>query len=222
MTSRQNAKLSMAKRTAETLKRFLIVFKDIIPVFEAVEALDAIIKAIGDMQNEQGKVNVQASTLEKREAEKKMVELAVKVANVLSVIGFVTNNADLLTLQGLSDNSLYKLNESDTIAHSRRIFDTAGNNAAALKEYGIEESEIAALETAIQAFDSLVSKPKDTIGMHKQRTTNLTQLFAEMDSIFYDRLDKMMVLFKQSHPDFYDEYRTARNVIYSTGIAKQK
>jgi len=54
----------------------------------------------------------------------------------------------------------------------------------------------------------------DTIGERKQKTTNLMQLFASLDSIFYDKLDKLMVLFKQSRPDFYDEYRTARNIIF--------
>jgi len=55
----------------------------------------------------------------------------------------------------------------------------------------------------------------DTIGERKQKTSNLTQLFAGLDSTFYDKLDKLMVLFKQSQPEFYSEYRTARNIIFN-------
>ena len=55
----------------------------------------------------------------------------------------------------------------------------------------------------------------DTIGECKQKTTNLVQLFAGLDSTLYDKLDKLMALFKQSEPDFYDEYRTARNIIFN-------
>jgi hypothetical protein len=55
----------------------------------------------------------------------------------------------------------------------------------------------------------------DTIGERKQKTTNLAQLFAGMDSTLYDRLDRLMVLFKQTNPDFYGEYRTARNIIFN-------
>jgi hypothetical protein len=52
----------------------------------------------------------------------------------------------------------------------------------------------------------------DTIGARKQKTTNIAQLFAGLDSTFYDKLDKLMVLYKKS--SFYDEYRTARNIIF--------
>ena len=56
----------------------------------------------------------------------------------------------------------------------------------------------------------------DTIGERKQKTTNTVQLLAKIDSLFYDKLDKMIVLFKKTNPDFYDEYRTARNFINTT------
>jgi hypothetical protein len=38
-------------------------------------------------------------------------------------------------------------------------------------------------------------------------------LFAETDSVLYDRLDKLVTLFKTSAPDFYALYRNARNII---------
>jgi hypothetical protein len=62
----------------------------------------------------------------------------------------------------------------------------------------------------------------DTIGERKQKTTNLAQLFAGLDSTLYDRLDKLLVLFKHSAPEFYGEYRTARNIIFHTEHQKKE
>jgi hypothetical protein len=44
-------------------------------------------------------------------------------------------------------------------------------------------------------------------------TGNIKQLFAETDSTLYDRLDRLVTLFKTSSPDFYALYKNARNII---------
>ena len=214
MNDRQNAKLNMAQRVSETLKRYQDVYKGLTPMTAAVEALNKDINNIRDTQKERGAVNVPASTLQKREAEAQMIQPCVKMANALYVIGFTTDNKDLITLQGLSENSFYRLSDNASLALARRILDLINIHAADLKDYGIDETEITALRKAIEAFHALIAKPMDTIGERKQKTTNLTQLFAGLDSTLYDKLDKLMVLFKQSAPEFYGEYRTARNIIF--------
>ncbi|MGV8091795.1 MAG: hypothetical protein AB2L24_08020 [Mangrovibacterium sp.] len=89
------------------------------------------------------------------------------------------------------------------------------SQAEALEAYGYDAEKIAAIAAAVTAYRVIITKPMDTIGARKQITTNLKQLFAELDSTLYDKLDKLVVLFKESHPDFYGEYRTARNYINS-------
>ena len=214
MNDRQNAKLNMAQRVSDTFKRYETVYGGIAPMVAAVEALNTDIANIRDTQKERGAVNLPASTLEKRGAERQMIEPCVKMANALYVIGFTTDNKDLITLQGLSDNSFYRLSDNAALALARRILDLVHQYAGELANYGIDEAEITALGNAIEAFHTLIAKPMDTIGERKQKTTNLAQLFAGLDSTFYDRLDKLMVLFKKSAPEFYGEYRTARNIIF--------
>ena len=214
MNDRQNAKLNMAQRVSETLKRYETVYNGIAPMVAAVKALNEDIKNIRDTQKEHGSINVPASTLEKRTAETQMIQPCVKMANALYVIGFTADNTELITLHGLGENSFYKLTDNAALALARRILDLAHQHAVELANYGIDSAEIAALETTIANFHALIAKPMDAIGERKQKTTNLTQLFAGLDSTFYDKLDKLMVLFKHSHPELYGEYRTARNIIF--------
>ena len=215
MNDRQNAKLNMAQRVSDVFKRYGTVYKSIPAMDIAVKTLNSDIANIRDTQKESVMVNLPASTLEKREAERKMIESCVKTANALYVIGFTTDNKELITLNGLSDGNFYKVSDNAALALARKILDLARQFAGELKDYGIDESGIDMLEQTIETFRLLIAKPMDTIGERKQKTTNLVQLFAVLDNTIYDRLDKLMVLFKLSEPEFYSEYRTARNIIFN-------
>ncbi|MDR2148728.1 MAG: hypothetical protein LBE91_19990 [Tannerella sp.] len=216
MNSKQNAKLNMAQRVSETLKRYESVYAGIAPMTAAVAELNAGVANIRDTQKEQETAGVSASTLKKREAERKMIEPCVRIANALYVIGFTTGDKELITLQGTSENSFYNTTGNNALALARRISDLAQARISELQTYGVEDTEIAALGTAIEAFQTLIAKPMDAIGERKQKTSNLAQLFAGLDSALYDKLDRLMVLFKHSAPEFYGEYRTARNIIFPT------
>jgi hypothetical protein len=222
MNDRQNAKLNMAQRVSETLKRYENVYGALDPVVVAVAALNADIANIREAQKERSAVNVPASTLDKRTAETQMIQPCVKIANALYVIGITTGNKDLITLQGLSENSFYRLSDNASLALARRIYDLTSEYNADLEPYGITKDEILALARVIETFHTMIAKPMDAIGERKQKTANLKQLFAALDSTFYDKLDKLMVLFKQSNPEFYGEYRTARNIIFNVERKKKE
>jgi hypothetical protein len=215
MNDRQNAKLNMAQRVSDTFKRNQASYTNISPMVSAVSELNAHIANIREVQKEHVEVNIPAASLEKRLAERQMIEQSVKMINALYVIGFTTNNNELITLQSISESSFYNSTNNASLALARRILDLTRQYASELVNYGITQTEITSLETAISNFHSLISKPMDTIGERKQKTTNLAQLFASLDSIFYDKLDKLMVLFKKTNPEFYGEYRTARNIIFN-------
>lgn len=215
MNDKQNAKLSMAQRVSDTLKRHEAAYAAMPPMAEAAGALGATITRIREVIKEQGAVNVAASTLEKRAAEGRMILPCVRIANALSVLGFSTDNKELVSLNGLSEASFYRIEDNAKPALAKRIVELARRYEAALSPYGIRAEELGEAEQATAAFESLLAKPRTAIGERKQRTSNLVQLFAELDSVLYDRLDKLMVLFKLPHPDFYGEYRTARNIIMS-------
>ena len=215
MNDRQNAKLNMAQRVSETFKRYQNDYKGVPAMVSAVADLNADIDYIRKIVKEQGAVNVSASTLEKRAAEKNMIIPCVKVANVLYVIGFTTDNKELITLQGTSERSFYSTSHNAALALAKRILDLAHQYKEPLNNYGIKPNEMEEMEKAINVFQTIIAKPMDTIGERKQKTTNLAQLFAALDSTFYDRLDKLMILFKQTSPNFYGEYHTSRNIIFN-------
>ena len=214
MNDKQNAKLNMAQRVSDTFKRYENDYKNVPAMVSAVAALNTDINNIREVARQQKEVNVSAATMEKRAAERKMIVPCVEIANKLYVIGFLTDNTELITLQGICEHSFYNVSGNTAYLLARRVLNLATKHAEQLKDYGITENNIEETEQAIDAFQAIIAKPMDTIGERKQKTTNLAQLFAGLDSTFYDRLDKLMIMFKQPKPDFYGEYRTARNIIF--------
>jgi hypothetical protein len=213
MNDRQNAKLSMAERVLDVLKRYEAAYAALTPVAEAAAALRGNVADIVTTTKERGAVSVAAASLEKREAETRMVEGCVRHAAALYVLGFTTGSAELAPLQGVTEHSFYHLEDNAKLAQALRVLDLVRAHAAALAPYGVTEADVEAVAAAVEAYRALIAMPMDAIGERKQKTASVAQLFAALDSTLYDRLDKLMVLFKQAQPDFYGEYRTARNLI---------
>jgi hypothetical protein len=221
MNDRQSAKLNMAQRVSDTLSAYESVYSKIQPMVSAAEELNTNIAHIREMEVEQDSVNIPAVTSKKRAAEAKMIDSTVKIANALYVIGYMTNNQELTGLLGLSPASFYRLEDNTKLSLAKQIYHLAEAQTTTLADYGFDAASIAAIHTTIEDYQALIARPMDAIGSRKQKTTDLKQLFAELDSTLYDRLDKLMVLFKDTHPGFYGEYRTARNYI-DTSVRHKK
>ena len=213
MTDRQNAKLNMAQRVSDTFTQYQSIYSNIQPMNEAVTELSSTILNIREASKEQNAVNISASSKEKREAEERMIERSVRVANALYVIGFKNNNKELTGLLGLSPSRFYNLEDNLKLTLAKQLHDLAQQHSSELMPYGFQPHEITEIDSVINTYQNIIAKPMSSITARKQKTTNLKELFANLNSIFYDKLDKLIVLFKESNPDFYNEYRTSRNYI---------
>jgi hypothetical protein len=213
MDGKQNSKLNMAQRVSDTMELHADDYSGMEPMVSAVVEFKTDIANIREAEKGQVSVSVPASTQQKHEAEVQMVEACVPTANALRLIGHSTGDKVLTNLAGVTPSIFYREEDNAKVARSKNILDLAKENASALAKYGFAEEKISGLETKINVFQNLIAKPMEAIGLRKQKTTNLKQHFASLDSTLKNKLDKLIVLFKSSHPDFYDEYRTARNII---------
>jgi hypothetical protein len=221
MNDKQNAKVSMAQYVLDTSKSYAAVYSDMPPMVAAVKELETNIADILETNKSLATVSVPISSLEKREAESQMIDLCVKVAKALYVIGFSTGDKVLMSLLGMSPSRFYHKDNTTAMTLALQISDLAQAHASELTDYGYTPEKLTAIATAIETFRSLILKPRETIGVRKQKITNLKQLFASLNSTLYDKLDNLIVLFKDSHPDFYGEYRTARNLIQTSARHKK-
>jgi hypothetical protein len=62
----------------------------------------------------------------------------------------------------------------------------------------------------------VISAPRTAITVRKGATEAIETLIKDGTAILTNRMDKLMVDFKVSHPDFYQEYFDAR-IVVNTG-----
>jgi hypothetical protein len=213
MNDHQEAKLRMYRTVSETCHNNEQTYAGT-PVFvNSVMLLDNGIDAITRGAQQQSGTLTGGVSQEKSKAAETLALESVKTANALYVYAIDTNNRTLQAKVSVNKSMFYNGHDVDALVLAKNIADEAHNYAPVLAGYGIDAVAIAALDTAVTAFESLIVKPQTTISERKMYTGNIKQLFAETDSIIYDRLDKLVVLFKTSAPDFYALYKNARNII---------
>lgn len=213
MNDYQKAKLSMAQRVDEVLSAQSSVYEEMQPMVTVASELKEKIVAIRNAAIEQAAVDVTEQTRKKREAEEKMIPVCVRLSGALYVIGFTGNSTVSPNFLSLTPNSFYSIDDNEKVTLASNLYNIAKQHSTELEEYGFDEQKIEQAGAAIENYRTLIEKPMYAIAVRKQKTGNLKELFAGLNSLLYDRLDKMMVLFKESHPAFYGEYRNARNVI---------
>ncbi len=128
----------------------------------------------------------------------------------------LTDAVGLRWVSGQNEN-----NSGGVVAGWRRI----GCNAFSVDEfvgtvYGITQTKLTALKKKIDAFEASLAKPRQQIAESSAATQTLQAQFAEADTILNKRLDKLVYQFKESAPDFFNAYQTARSIVDLRGSRK--
>ena len=110
--------------------------------------------------------------------------------------------------------------EAAVLSRVRDIHAAATAELAKLGDYGITQAKLTALKKKIDAFEASLAKPRQQIATGSAATQSLQSQFADADTILNKRLDKLVYQFKDSAPDFFNEYQTARSIVDIRGGRK--
>jgi hypothetical protein len=216
MNDKQNAKQNMYQVVLHTLQENGSLYKEFPLFVKAVTELETAVKDIGIAAEQQSKTTLQGATLAKNIAETTLVNECVKVANVLSVLARDLGDTTLLSRVILTKSQMYQAPDNETLRIAWRLLAEASAHEPALLEYGITAPNIQMLHNAAKGFEQWLVAPRASMVASKQSTASLVHLFAYADTLLYDRLDKLIGIFKDAAPDFYAQYFYARNIINSS------
>ena len=95
------------------------------------------------------------------------------------------------------------------------------NVQSAFKNGRVTQPKLTAFNQAIKTYDTLRSTPRQAKAAQSAATKQLGRAFPKVERILAGRIDKLMVQFKLSNPEFYDKYQTARSIV-SAGARTEK
>ena len=98
-------------------------------------------------------------------------------------------------------------------ATGKRISALATANLTGLKDYGITQADVTALDGLTTQFHDAKTAPRKAIAARAGQTKTLPPAVKSVTSLLRNRLDKEMFLFKKSNPEFYAGYASARVIL---------
>ena len=108
------------------------------------------------------------------------------------------------------------------MARCASILTLATANLDNLGDYSITQAKFTALGKKTTAYEKTCPKPRQNVATKSAATKALPGLFEKARKILNTRIDKLMVPFKTSAPDFFNEYRTARKIVDQRATQAQK
>lgn len=192
------------------------------------QSLPAFVTAVGEFTAIIPNIHTLAQTQASREgfanekayALEALGDAAFEVAAAVHAYAVTTQEFALEGRVDFSRTSIVMGREASILARARDIHAVATEELANLADYGVTTARLTDLLTKIEAFADAQSKPRQQIAKGSAATRSLEARFQTADTILNKRLDKLVVRFKTSAPDFYNAYQTARSIVDIPGSHK--
>lgn len=173
---------------------------------EVVARIDVLLKV------QEGKDGAAA---EKAQALQLLGDAAYEIAAATRSCAVTSGNTFLAGQVDFTRSQVTDGRDATVAARCEGILDTANGVSDSLKDYGITTAKLTKLRQRIDAFNAVQTKPRQVTSSSSAATRELPGLFQQAIAVLEDRLDGLVVQFKESQPSFYNEYQSARVIVNS-------
>jgi hypothetical protein len=154
---------------------------------------------------------------DKAQAYNALVDASFEVAAATRAWAVANSDNELAARVGYSRSELVRGRDIEIVARCQGVFTAANDNVESLGDYGVTRAKLTAFKKKIDGFQAAQVKPRHGRATSRAATKALPDLFEQVDELLNDRLDGLVVQFKDSEPAFYNEYDAARRIGSSTG-----
>ncbi len=147
---------------------------------------------------------------EKQQAWQEMLDAALVVCGAGYAYADSIGDDGLKTQFDYNRSGLKTGNEKEACDRCTNIALVAEPIAKALSDFNMPAGGVDILNDAAAKYNRLISAPRTAIKGDKSTKEEMLQVFADCDKLLVEQLDKMMLPFENSQPEFYIEYTNAR------------
>ena len=212
MRTTQNNRVRMFKTVTTVLDENHDVWSGMTPFAASLQRLKGKIVAIDTAAQKQNSAT-HGATLDRTSARAALEDVLFLCCEALGVIAHSAGDNQLLKLTDLKPSDLQRLTDEElSNTASSIVAETTGrkNELATLQ---VTQENLDELNEALQEFNASKSAPRAAIANRMAQTEALPQLITEANEILRNELDRMVNLFRRSHPDFVAAYRAARVIV---------
>ena len=162
-------------------------------------------------------VKIQASPSGAAQAKKDaLLALGDAVFEVAGAVLSFAEKAGNATLAARVNYSRSAITAGDThavVARGQDIIDAATENLASLSEHGVTAEKLDAFKLTFKTYDVLRVLPRQAKAAGAAATQQLERSFPEARRLLKNRVDRLIWQFRESAPEFYDQYQVARSIV---------
>lgn len=140
-------------------------------------------------------------------------EEIARIAGQLCSLATKNNDLNLAAQTELTLPQLDKMSADVLEATGKRVSGLATTNLTGLADYNITQTDVTALDGLTTEFHGVKTAPRTAIAKRAGQTKTLPPAVKSVTSLLRNRLDKEMLMFKKSNPEFYAGYVSARVIL---------
>ena len=157
--------------------------------------------------------NSTVSTKKKENIKKYLQQKVPALAGKFYVYGDMNEDEEIKSISNFTSSSIGRIREQDLYPKMKSLIDLIRKHIAELADYGITLAELDEIENKVSDYKDLIGgarKIRNNVFVH---INEIGQLIDEGNAIVRNRLDKLMQMFKETNPAFYDLYKRSRTII---------
>lgn len=212
MTDQQRAVYNMFTVVDAVLDANATQVATIAALGTAQTTLKANIAAISNT-SEQQKTVTSGVTPDKNATRETLRTTTVINAGILYAYAVSVNDLILQSIAKLTMSDLKELKDDELADRAQTIHDNANAVIASLPPFGITAAILTSYQTLIDAYSTKAPAPRVAISQQVALTKQIKTLIKETRALCTNTLDKLMLNFKLTDPEFYNTYKAARVII---------
>lgn len=158
-----------------------------------------------------------AASADRNEALRLLGDCAFELASSLHAYGVANDLNDLAVSTDLSRTDVTRGTATAVLNRCKDIQQWVAEHLDSLADYKVAQADLTTLKNRIKAFEAVQTRPRTTKAAGRAATRRLEALFARLDQLLTQRLDKLAVKFKSPAPEFYEAYRASRSIVQPPG-----
>ncbi len=212
MNDKQSNQYRMHLAVQECLDTNLEKWNGIPIIVQMKNELDELIQRI-EVKDSESSADSTTFTKQKELLRNTVTRKAVSMAGVLSSFAAITGDDEMADSMHLTESMLNKAKETDIENMVNPIIEMATNHVDDFIDYGVTAEQVTELQTSLDDFTARIGKPRVIRNQAFAAIKMIDALIDEARDLLNNKLDKLMLRFRYSDPEFYDAYTRARTIV---------
>ena len=144
---------------------------------------------------------------------KQLMDTVDRIGGLIFAFAVYSNNHHLSEKSNFNLSMLMVMAQADLVSIASQLLNEAKNLGDDLEIIGLKPSDLDEFEKQLARYSVAYIRPRERIVSRKVTTEKIRDEFLIADSLLKKQIDKLMLSFKNTHPEFYYRYRSARIIV---------